>query len=565
MLSGLPHANQILLMRMPSSPSALPRDVPSLRRMIVEKEALLSQREQLIAEKEALLAERDRLIAVRDAELYSKTLQIEHLKAQLAVLRRARFGRSSEKLDRDIEQLELLIGELEEGVAENKIRAEQAEDKARAISTRTTPTNRQPGGRKPLPAHLPRERIVHEPAPACACCGSTVLRKLGEDVTELLEYVASSFKVIQLVRPKLSCRACETIVQAPLPSLPIERGRPGPGLLAHVAVAKYADGLPLYRQSAIYAREGIDLDRSTLADWVGRMAALLDPLVQAIGRHVRAGPVLHADDTTVEVLAPGQGRTRIGRLWAVVRDERAFGGAAAPAAFYRYSPDRRAEHAEALLGSCRGFLHADGYAGFNSLFAHDPKSGKPRLSEVACWAHARRNIYEIYESTTSPLAKEALERIAELFEIETRINGCAPQERLVVRQQEAVPLLAKLESYLNNALSQISGKSTLAKAIRYALSRWTALNRYTTDGRLEMTNNAVERAIRPLAMTRKNYLFAGSDSGGARAAAMYTLTETAKMNGLNPEGYLRDVLARIADHPINRIDELLPWNWRPSG
>ena len=321
--------------------------------MIVEKEALLSQREQLIAEKEALLAERDRLIAVRDAELYSKTLQIEHLKAQLAVLRRARFGRSSEKLDRDIEQLELLIGELEEGVAENKIRAEQAEDKARVISTRTTPTNRQPGGRKPLPAHLPRERIVHEPAPACACCGSTVLRKLGEDVTELLEYVASSFKVIQLVRPKLSCRACETIVQAPLPSLPIERGRPGPGLLAHVAVAKYADGLPLYRQSAIYAREGIDLDRSTLADWVGRMAALLDPLVQAIGRHVRAGPVLHADDTTVEVLAPGQGRTRIGRLWAVVRDERAFGGAAAPAAFYRYSPDRRAEHTEALLGSCR--------------------------------------------------------------------------------------------------------------------------------------------------------------------------------------------------------------------
>jgi transposase len=565
MLSGLYCANQILVTRMPSSPSALPRDVRSLRRMIIEKEALLSERAQLIAEKEALLAERDRLIAVRDAELYSKTLQIEHLKAQLAVLRRARFGRSSEKLDREIEQLELLLGELEEGVAESKARAEQAEKKEPAVPARAKPTNRQPGGRKPLPAHLPRERIVHEPKPACACCGGTVLRKLGEDVTELLEYVPSAFKVIQLVRPKLSCRACETIVQAPLPSFPIERGRPGPGLLAHIAVAKYADGLPLYRQSAIYAREGIDLDRSTLADWVGRMAALLDPLVQAIGRHVCAGSVLHADDTTVKVLAPGQGRTRIGRLWAVVRDERAFGGAAAPAAFYRYSPDRRAEHAAALLGSCRGFLHADGYAGFNSLFADDPKSGQARLTEVACWAHARRNIYEVYQSTASPLAKEALERIAELFEIETRINGRAPQERLAVRQQEAVPLLHKLESYLNNALRQISGKSTLAKAIRYALSRWTALTRYTTDGRLEMTNNAVERAIRPLAMTRKNYLFAGSDSGGDRAAAMYTLTESAKMNGLNPEGYLRDVLARIADHPINRIGELLPWNWRPSG
>jgi transposase len=544
------------------SPSALPRDVRSLRRMIIEKEALLSARAQTIAENEAQLAERDRVIAVRDAELYAKTLQIEHLKAQLAVLRRHRFGRSSEKLDREIEQLELVLGELEEGVAESKSRAARAE-KASAPAARVSEDHKH--GRKPMPAHLPRERTVHEPAPTCTACGGTVLRKLGEDVTELLEYIPSSFKVVQIVRPKLSCRACETIAQAPLPSFPIERGRPGPALLAHVVVSKYADGLPLYRQSAIYARQDIDIDRSTMADWVGCMAALLDPLVVAISKHVCAGEVLHADDTTVKVLAPGLGRTKTGRLWAAVRDERPFGATTAPAAFYRYSADRCAEHAQALLGSCRGFLHADGYAGFNNLFAEDPKTGKPRLTEVACWAHARRNIYEVYESTASPLAKEALERIADLFAIETRINGRSPAERLAVRQRDAVPLLAELKSFLDKALTEISGKSTLAKAIRYALARWTALTRYTTDGRLEMTNNAVERAIRPLALTRKNYLFAGADSGGTRAAAMYTLIETAKMNGLDPEAYLRDVIARIADHPINRIAELLPWNWRPTG
>ena len=531
--------------------------------MVIDKEALLGERERIIVEKEAQLAERDRVIAVRDAELYAKTLQIENLRAQLAKLRRARFGRSSEKLDREIEQLELTLGELEEGVAESKTRTARADTKIAKPASRTGEDQKH--GRKPLPAHLPRERVVREPAPTCTGCGGMVLRKLGEEVTELLEYVPSTFKVVQVVRPKLSCRDCETIVQAPLPSLPIERGRPGPGLLAHVIVSKYADGLPLYRQSEIYARQEIDLDRSTMAGWVGCMAALLDPLVVAVGKHVRAGEVLHADDTTVKVLAPGLGRTKTGRLWAVVRDERAFGGAAPPAAFYRYSENRCAEHAQALLGSCRGFLHADGYAGFNNLFANDPKIGKPRLTEVACWAHARRNIYEVYESTSSPLAKEALERIAELFEIETRINSRPPAERLAIRQQDAVPLLAALKTFFEKALTEISGKSTLAKAIRYALARWTALTRYTTDGRLEMTNNAVERAIRPLAMTRKNYLFAGSDSGGARAAAMYTLIETAKLNGLDPEGYLRNVIARIADHPINRIAELLPWNWRPPG
>jgi transposase len=351
-------------------PSALPRDIGSLRRMVIEKETLL-------AEKEAQLAERDRAIAVRDAELYAKALAIENLKAQLAKLRRARFGRSSEKLDREIEQLELTLGELEEGVAESKIRTARADRKSPLTASAGEAAKH---GRKPMPAHLPRERIVHEPAPLCTGCGGTVLRKLGEDVTELLEYVPSSFKVVQIVRPKLSCRDCETIAQAPLPSLPIERGRPGPGLLAHVIVSKYADGLPLYRQNDIYARQNIDLDRSTMADWVGCMAALFDPLVVAIGKHVCAGEVLHADDTTVKVLAPGLGRTKTGRLWAAVRDERSFGAVAPPAAFYRYSADRCAEHAQALLASCRGFLHADGYAGFNNLFAEDPKTGKARLA-----------------------------------------------------------------------------------------------------------------------------------------------------------------------------------------
>ena len=530
---------------MPLASADLPTDPEDLRALAV---ALRAE-----------LAEKDLALAARDAELHAKTLHIEKLRAELAALRRARFGRSSERLDRAIDQLELAIGDLEEGAAEDQARSA-------AVGRFGPPASRRPGrqspGRKPLPEHLPRETVVHEPPCVCPSCGGTTLGEVGEDEREVLEYVPSSFKVVRHVRPKLSCRACETIVQAPMPSLPIERGRPGPGLLSHFLVAKYCDHQPLYRQGVIYARAGVDLDRSTLADWVGRMVFLLVALARAIGRHVRRGEAVHADDTPVPVLDPGRGRTKTGRLWVVVRDERPWGSAAPPAAFYLYSPDRKGEHAAELLGACRGFLHADGYAGFGGLYGPEPGTGTARLVEVACWSHARRGLYEVHLSTASPIAREALERIAALFAIEREIRGRDPDRRLAARRERASPLLDELKGFLDGSLARISGKGTLARAIRHVLSRWEALTRFTTDGRLEMSNNAAERAIRPLALGRKNYLFAGSDAGGRRAAAVYTIVETARMNGLDAEAYLRDVIARIADHPANRIDELLPWRWR---
>ena len=323
-------------------------------------------------------------------------------------------------------------------------------------------------------------------------------------------------------------------------------------------VGKYCDHLPLYRQSGIYARAGVELDRSTLADWVGQSAALLAPLADAITRHVKAGAALHADDTPVPVLDPGRQKTKTGRLWVLVRDERPWGGPAPPAVTYLYSPDRKGEHAQTLLDGCRGFLHADGYAGFNRLYEPaEPAS----LTEVGCWAHARRKLYDVHAATNSLLAREALERIGQIFAIEAGIKAKDPAERHAARQQRSRPLLDELRSFFERALSQISKKSSLAGAIRYSLTRWNALGRYTEDGRLEISNNAAERAIKPLALGRKNWMFAGSDAGGKRAATIYTILQTATLNGLDPEAYLREVLASIADHPINRIDQLLPWNW----
>lgn len=482
---------------------------------------------------------------VRDlaTELNAERFRIEQLQARLAKLQRMQFGRSSEKIATEIAQIELALDDLHEaGGARAQVRC------AAVNAVVEKPV------RRPLPDHLPREEVVHAGADACPRCGGA-LRRLGEDVTEVLEYVPASFKVIRHVRPKFSCRSCESITQPPVPCLPIERGRPGAGLLAHVLISKYADHLPLYRQAGIYAREGVGLERSTLADWVGRSAALLQPLTDVLRKDVMASDVLHGDDTPVPVLAPGLGKTKTGRLWAYVRDERPFAGKRPPAAVFFYSPNRKGEHPCEHLKHFKGTLHADGYAGFNAMF----ETGV--IAEAACWAHVRRKFFDVHAANGSPIAKEALDRIGALYGIEEEARGRPPDHRWRLRQEKSKPLLDVLHAWLAATKPKLSPKSDLAAAIRYALGRWPTLVRYAGDGRLEIDNNAAERAIRPLALGRKNYLFAGSDAGGERAAAIYSLIGTAALNGLNPEAYLRDVLTRIAEHPINRIAELLPWNW----
>jgi len=491
------------------------------------------------------------LVRAQHEQLLWRESEIEHLKLLLAKLQRMQFGRKSEKLARQIEQLELRLEDLQSKPAESALLAE---------SPCATPASPLPiavvkPARRPLPEHLPRQTQRHEPKEsACPDCGGA-LSKLGEDVSEMLEYVPASFFVVRHVRPKLSCTKCDHIVQVAAPTRPIERGVAGPGLLAHVLVSKYADHLPLYRQSEIYARHGVELERSTLADWVGGTSELLDPLVETLRRYVMAAGKVHADDTPVPVLAPGNGKTKTGRLWTYVRDDRPAGDTAAPAVWFAYSPDRKGEHPEQHLRQFRGALQADAYAGFNQLYKEDG-----RIQEVACWAHVRRKFYDLQEAHASPIASEALERIAALYAIEKEIRGRPPDERQQVRTARARPLLQSLRDWFEVSLTKLSRKSDTTAAIRYALGLWEALTRYCDDGRLEIDNNAAERALRVVALGRKNYLFAGSDTGGERAASIYSLIGSAKLNGLDPEAYLRELLSRIADHPITRIEELLPWN-----
>ena len=519
----------------------------------------------LRAELAAARARADAAEAEVKALASSTTAEIARLKLEIEKLRRELYGTRSERKARLLEQYELQLEELQAAATEDELTAEQAAAQVTPVRAFT----RQQPARKPFPEHLPRERVVL-PAPTnCPCCGSDKLRKLGETITETLESIPRQWKVIQTVREKFTCRACEAISQPPAPFHTVPRGWAGPSLLAMILFEKFGQHQPLNRQAERFAREGVPLSLSTLADQVGNAAMVLKPLYELFEAHVLAADRLHGDDTTVPVLA--RGKTDTGRLWVYVRDDRPFGGPAPPAALFYYSRDRAGEHPERHLAQFTGILQADAYAGYNGLFAAGRQPSP--IVDGLCWAHARRKFFELADiaanarrgkdaTPISPMALEAVVRIDALFEIERAIAGLPPEQRLAVRTEKSAPLVAELEAWMRAERAGLSRHAPVAKAIDYMLKRWTGFTRFLTDGRICMSNNAAERALRGVALGRKAWLFAGSDRGGLRAAFMYSLIVTAKLNDVDPQAWLADVLARIADIPKSRLHELLPWEWK---
>jgi transposase len=490
-----------------------------------------------------------RLVRDMAHKLEHRDGEIERLRLIVKQLQRNQFGRRSEQLDPD--QLALGLEDIEADIGEVEARQPVAK-----------PVSDERPKRKVLPDHLPRHDIVLDAREAnngcCAGCGG-ILHSIGESVSEMLDYVPAELRVIRIRRPKYACRTCGTVVQTPAQERPIAGGLATPALLAQVLVAKYCDHTPLYRQSQIFARHGVELARSTLAGWVGGACWWLKALHQKLAETVFASPYLFADDTPVPVLDPGRGRTKTGRFWVYARDERPWGGQAPPAVIYHFAPDRKAERPVAHLADFKGVVHVDGYAGFEQLTA------KGNITLAACWAHTRRKFYDIAEADKAPLALEALRRIAEIYVVEAQVRGQSPAHRLITRRAQSKPLIERLHQWLNNQLPRLAGRSKLAEAMRYALSRWDGLTRFLDDGHIDLDTNPVERAIRPAARGRKNHLFAGSDGGGERWAVVSSLIETCKLNGVEPFAYLRDILTRMVEgHTINRLDELLPWNWKPD-
>jgi len=535
--------------------SPLPNDVEALKALLVSALQKAEEAEAKLANAHARESAIEALIA--------------HLKLQIAKLKREQYGPSAERSRRLLDQMELQLEELEADAAEDDLIAEEAA----ARTTTVTAFERKRPARKPFPEHLPRERVV-VPAPcSCPACGGDRLSKLGEDVTETLEVIPRSWKVIQTVREKFSCRDCEKIAQAPAPFHVVPRGWAGPSFLAMLLFEKYGQHQPLNRQAERFAREGVPLSVSTLADQVGAAAHALMPLYKLIEAHVLAAARIHGDDTTVPVMA--RGKTDTARLWVYVRDDRPFAGTDPPAALFHYSRDRRGEHPQAHLAAWSGILQADAYGGYGELY-REGRTPAPVL-EAGCFAHARRKFFELADVVSSarkksrgqrssmiyPIALEAVQRLDALFDIERAINGKSPVERLTVRQELSGPLMADLHAWLTAQVGKLSRGHDLTKACFYMLKRWDAFTRFLDDGRICLTNNAAERALRCIPLGRKAWLFCGSDRGGQRAAVIYTLIQTAKLNDVDPQAWLADVLARIADHPATKLDELLPWHWAP--